>query len=454
MMLQGKLDSAGLHLLRSLELAEHANAGRARAVAFWSLGGLALRQDQPDSAAACFQRTIEVARNAGDFDIMLDGYVGLAEAHAVRGSKALARGALAQGGAHIVEHPDAIGLVTRRNFAKRSAAVSRMIGDNENALVAISDWHRMDSAITKRNTLAALRTQAELLRSDRDLALERLEREQVAEDLQRVRLTRTIIIGSGSMILLALGGLVVVNARRRGKERELARSEVKRLQQESMIAELRLREEVGRDMHDDLGAGLSVLKLKSEMALRRTQDPDQRALLRSLASTSGELIGSMRQIIWAMTPDQGSIEDLVVYAGNYARNYLDENELKAQVHAPGPWPTHQLTTTDRRNIFLVVKEALHNTVKHAQASHVELEFKWDNGLLIQIEDDGSGLPRNASLGIGNGLRNMQKRVDMVGGTLRIEAGPDGRGTRIFAQFHVDGNKGSIADKGGDQRDLL
>ncbi|MEZ4739734.1 MAG: tetratricopeptide repeat protein [Flavobacteriales bacterium] len=453
LMLQGQLDSAGFHLQRSLELARNAHAGRARAVAHWSLGGLALKQERPDSAAACYERTIEVARTTGDHDIMLDGIVGLAEAHAVQGQKALALRDLDLGDMHIREHPDAIGLVTRRNFAKRSSLVRRMVGDAEGALAAIAAWHHMDSAITKRNTLTALRTQAELLRSDRDLALERVELERVAEDLQRVRMTRSIIIGSGSLILLALGGLVVVNARRRRKERELARSEVKRLQQEAMIAELRLREEVGRDMHDDLGAGLSVLKLKSEMALRRTQDPDQRALLRSLASTSGELIGSMRQIIWAMTPDQGSVEDLVVYIGNYARNYLDENGLRTIVEASGPWPDQELSTADRRNIFLVVKEALHNIVKHAQASTVQLTFLWDRGLHVRVADDGSGLPRNAHLGIGNGLRNMQKRVEMVGGTIKFEPGPVDRGTHMIAHFTLTTNKGSIASAQMSKRDL-
>ena len=110
-------------------------------------------------------------------------------------------------------------------------------------------------------------------------------------------------------------------SRHRGKER-LAELEVLRLQQERTIAELRIREEVGRDMHDDLGAGLSALKLKSEMALRKEQDPEKRELLSSLATTAGELIGNMRQIIWTMNADQGTLEDLVVYIGNYARTYL------------------------------------------------------------------------------------------------------------------------------------
>jgi hypothetical protein len=67
-----------------------------------------------------------------------------------------------------------------------------------------------------------------------------------------------------------------------------------------------------------LGAGLSALKLRSEMALRVEQDPAKREHLRSLARTAGELIGSMRQIIWAMNADQTELADLVAYTTNHA----------------------------------------------------------------------------------------------------------------------------------------
>ncbi len=442
LLMQGRLDSAGYHLGISLELARSAKAARATAVANWSLGALALRKAMPDSALRCYRRTIAVADEANDLDIMLDGISGLAQAHAALDMTDEALLDLQRGEAHAKAHSAAIGLVTRRNFARRASVVLRTLGDTDKALAAISQWHRMDSTISARNTHTALRTQAELLRSDRDLALEKAQRELVAQDLQRVRTTRTLIIVAGTLVLLALGGLVMVNAKRRRQEIRLSKLELDRLQQDALIAELRVREQVGRDMHDDLGAGLSALKLKSEMALRTTTDPDQQRFLGSLAATAGELIGSMRQIIWALSTDQGTLEDLVVYIGNYARNYMDENDMRIAVSGPTSWPTQQLSTEQRRNLFLVVKEALHNTVKHSRAHTVLLGFSSDDGLRISIVDDGIGLPKNADLGTGNGIRNMMRRMVSINGNFHVRSVPTG--TEVEITMPLDPNEGSIA----------
>ena len=151
----------------------------------------------------------------------------------------------------------------------------------------------------------------------------------------------------------------------------------------------------------------------------------------------------MRQIIWTMTADQASIEDLVVYTSSYARSYCEENGLAIDVHQPGPWPEVLLTTEQRRNIFLVVKEALHNTVKHAQAQRVQLKMQWAQGLSVVIHDDGIGLPKGADQVAGNGLRNMEKRITALGGTFRIEAA---EGTRIGFRVPLPDpppNQGSI-----------
>ena len=223
--------------------------------------------------------------------------------------------------------------------------------------------------------------------------------------------------------------------------RERLREQREHMEREQAVLSERVR--IAGDMHDDLGAGLSGLKLRSEMALRVEKDPAKREQLSNLANTAGELIGSMRQIIWTMTADQAGVEDLVVYTGSYARTYCEENSLAIDVQQTGPWPEVLLTTEQRRNIFLVVKEALHNTVKHAQAGSVRLEMQWTQGLSVVIQDDGVGLTKGADQAAGNGLRNMKKRITALGGTLSIEAA---EGTRI--RFHVplanpSPNQGSI-----------
>jgi signal transduction histidine kinase len=204
---------------------------------------------------------------------------------------------------------------------------------------------------------------------------------------------------------------------------------------------------IAGDMHDDLGAGLSGLKLRSEMAARSETDPAKRTYYVEMARQAGELIGSMRQIIWAMNSDQGSLEDLVAYATGYARNYLSENGLEAHITAEGPWPGLQLTTEQRRNLFLVLKEALHNVVKHAQAHRVRITIAWqpdgDHGTLeVTVADDGIGLSNGGAMA-GNGSRNMRQRTVALGGTFEINT--ENGSTVKYAVPLAPTNKGSIAE---------
>ncbi len=447
----GRLDSAGLHLLQSLELARQADAPRAIAVAWWSLGNLAMAQHLPDSALACYDRSAKVASAKRDHDIGVDALVGRADALQTLGEKRIVEQAINHAMDYLHQHEAGIGLVTQRNAHRQVARVVQRMGRPDLALDHMSQWFRIDSLIAARNIRSALAIQGQLLRTDADLAIERLKRERYAEALERVRFSRTVIaVGSFAGLIILLGLYFGYRSRQRGKQR-LAELELLRLQQERTISELRIREEVGRDMHDDLGAGLSALKLRSEMALRKEIDPDKRKFLGNLATTAGELIVNMRQIIWTMNADQGTLADLVVYIGNYARTYLDDNSLRFELLSPEECPPVMLSAQQRRNMLLVVKESLHNIVKHANATEVLIAISCAEGLSISIIDNGSGLPRHADLGVGNGIRNMARRMEILGGSFRVEseveedAASTSRGTRLRFHLPLDGNKGSIVN---------
>ncbi|MCU0319970.1 MAG: histidine kinase [Flavobacteriales bacterium] len=447
----GAYDSAGVHLIRSLDLATRADAPRAVAVAWWSLGNLALKQQQADSALRCYDRSVEVAHGMKDHDIGADALVGRAAALAAMNDRALMTEAVEQARRYLIDHAAGIGQVTQRNAHRRLARIWREQGAHEQALEHLSIWFRIDSAITKSNIRTALEMQAAKLQADADLALERVERARSQDALERVRYSRNVVVvasflGAAIVIGLYLG----YRSRQRAKQR-LAELEVLRLQQERTIAELRIREEVGRDMHDDLGAGLSALKLRSEMALRKESDPERRQLWTFLSSTAGELMVNMRQMIWTLNADQSTVEDLLVYAGNYARSYLDAHELALELVMPNAVPPVDLSAQQRRNLLLVMKEALHNIVKHARATQVLIAISVvPEGISISIVDNGIGLPRHADKGEGNGLRNMARRLEVIGGSFRVEhpeqdeaLAPRGTSLRIHMPFGVGANKGSI-----------
>lgn len=447
----GAFDSAGVHLIRSLDLATRADAPRAMAVAWWSLGNLALKRQQADSALRCFDRSVEGAHGMKDHDIGADARVGRAAALAAMNDREAMTEAMEQARRYLIDHAAGVSQMTQRNAHRRLAGIWKEYGEYQQALAHMAIWFRIDSAITKSNIRTALEIQAAKLQADADLALERVERERSQDALERVRYSRNVVLvasflGAAILIALYLGYRSRQSARQR-----LADMEVLRLQQERTIAELQIREEVGRDMHDDMGAGLSALKLRSEMALRKEIDPERRQLWTFLANTAGELMVNMRQMVWTLNADQSTVEDLLVYAGNYARSYLDGHGIPLELVMPQQVTLVELSAQQRRNLLLVMKEALHNIVKHAHATQVLIAISvTPEGISISIVDNGIGLPRQADKGEGNGLRNMARRLEVIGGSFRVEhpeqeeaTAPGGTSLRLHMPFGVGANKGSI-----------
>jgi len=182
------------------------------------------------------------------------------------------------------------------------------------------------------------------------------------------------------------------------------------------------RTRIATDMHDDLGAGLSSIRFLSEKVKRNSFSDVTKDDIDKMQFHSNELLEKMNEIIWAMNERNDSLEDLLFYTRYYIQEYCEENNLKCIIHLPDSIPPVFVSGEMRRNIFLTVKESLHNIVKHAHAQNVEVIFKIDKALEIKIKDDGKGLGEAHKFIGGNGLRNMQKRMESIGGTLNIENG--------------------------------
>lgn len=435
----GQLDSALFHLETSLRLATDLGAKRAMAVAWWGLGNLEILRGDPRTALIDYDRSWAIADSAKDHDIGVDALIGRGLALAHSGDRQVAKSAIERAEDYLIVHRNAIGLVTQRNFARQAAKAYQLLGAPDAALTSMAEWHRIDSSITSNNIRSALATQAQLIKADNDLEVERLERFHVDEQLANERRTRQLTIIGSTLALLAISAIYLVNSSRQRHKRRLAELEAERIRQERTIAELRVREQVSRDLHDDLGVGLSALKLRSEMSVRHDPDSSAAPLLREQASTAEELIVSMRDIIWALQDDQGSLDDLVAYIGAHARKYLDVHGIDLVLEVDTQWPAIQLTTQQRRNVFLITKEALHNVVKHAQARQVKLVLRWKEGLSLEVHDNGKGLAADRKR-TGHGLANMGKRAQQVGATFRITSEPGMPGTRLSMLVPFDGNK--------------
>ena len=187
----------------------------------------------------------------------------------------------------------------------------------------------------------------------------------------------------------------------------------------------RERTRIATDMHDELGAGLSRIKFLSEtIGIKKQQQLPIEEEITGIRRYSHEMIDKMGEIVWALNERNDSLSDLLSYTRSYAAEYLLQAGIRCQVEAPAELPTCFVSGEFRRNIYLTIKETLHNVVKHAQAESVNIRMTVQPGnlLVITIEDDGVGFNRDHIRPFANGLNNMHRRIGDLGGTLYIYTG--------------------------------
>lgn len=198
--------------------------------------------------------------------------------------------------------------------------------------------------------------------------------------------------------------------------------EIKTLQLEKQEAVQHERNRIASEMHDDLGSGLTTIKFLSDKALKNAEDLREAENIKKISSESNALVRNMSEIIWAMNSRFDTLENLVIYIRRYTYEYLEQHGIDFKLEIPDSFPDIQLSGEKRRNIFLVVKEALHNIVKHSGSDTATVSIHLSDSLLIKIIDQGIGRPDPEHLSAGNGLYNMQARMQTIGGTCEFKNG--------------------------------
>jgi signal transduction histidine kinase len=192
----------------------------------------------------------------------------------------------------------------------------------------------------------------------------------------------------------------------------------------------RVRTRIATDLHDDIGANLSLIAMSSEVARRRAgQDPQLREYLSSIAATSRDLVDSMSDIVWAVNPKKDRVGDLAHRMRGFASDILGTHEMLFRFRCDAEENGHRLPTDVRRELFLIFKEGINNAVRHSQATEVDVDFAINGkSLLLRIKDNGSGFDVSQPSD-GNGLESMRGRAGRLGGDLELATQP-GEGTTL------------------------
>lgn len=193
------------------------------------------------------------------------------------------------------------------------------------------------------------------------------------------------------------------------------------------------RERIIADLHDDVGGGLSSIRMMSDLMVRQQTAPEKQAhFAEKISKTSREIAQRMHTIIWSLNEENDKLDNFIEYVRQFGMSYFENSNVSFTYELLSPdLPSVQINGTLRKNLFLVIKEAFHNILKHAEASKAVFQLKLDKQILsIRIIDNGKGIPPqiwNDTHNFGNGLKNMHNRMQEVGGSIRFTDGP---GTQI------------------------
>jgi len=220
------------------------------------------------------------------------------------------------------------------------------------------------------------------------------------------------------------------------KERERLKMENERKELEKQVAVMHAhqeeRERISADIHDELGSGMTTIRLMSEIAKNKMKE-NVPVEIEKISNSANEVLNKMNAIIWSMNSSNDTLDSLISYIRAYAIEFFDNTSIDCKVSMPETIPYKELSGDKRRNVFLCVKETLNNTLKHSRASRVNINISTNGELKINITDNGIGIDPEKIRRFGNGLKNIERRMKSIGGTYHI-AGTNGTETKLELLF--------------------
>lgn len=191
------------------------------------------------------------------------------------------------------------------------------------------------------------------------------------------------------------------------------------------------RARISRDIHDDLGNGLSVVATLSELAHNDVEKGQAHRRLDQIYDVANELARNVDEIVWAVNPANDGWEPFVSYFEQYTEYFLGNTGLRFHFTRPPDLVNKPIASKMRHHLLLAVREAVGNVLKHAGATQVRIAMEIEGDTLtVRVEDDGVGFDVGAATGVGHdGLGNMSRRMHEAGGRVEIVS-ERGKGTCV------------------------
>ncbi|MEP6514310.1 MAG: ATP-binding protein, partial [Parafilimonas sp.] len=293
-------------------------------------------------------------------------------------------------------------------------------GDYKNANHFLSISSKLKDSLTQQTfnaQVAGLQSSFELKEKDKAILLLKKDKELQQQKLQKQNL---LMIGAGAIALLVIIGIWLMMNRNKFKQR---------------TKELELRSKIASDLHDDVGATLSSIRMYSNIVSSQVKDinPQSTILLDKISNNSKEMIENMSDIVWMIKPGNDDFSNIENRMLNFANEICVPAGIKFEFKKNISADDIKIPMELRRDTYLIFKEAVNNAVKYSDCHSINAEISLKNHQLeMHISDDGNGFDTKIASN-GNGLSNMKRRAAIHGGTFEIKSSA-GEGTEVVVVF--------------------
>lgn len=334
--------------------------------------------------------------------------------------------------------------LSRILFLELATDLCVRIKDIETGAVLLKDLNVLQRMVGNKQQNQRTAILKEYYEKNQELVLAG-ERDSALQKELQLRKVISIVFGISALLLIALVFILVKIYKQRQRIAQLQYNE--QLQTTSKVMELKAlekrmealfteRNRIASDLHDDIGAALSSIRIYSGAAEKQfNRDPaESLKLLEKITDSSTGMMERMSDIVWSINPKNDNVQSLVMRMKSYANELLGPMDIVARYEIDETIEKIFPSILARRNIYLLFKEALNNVAKYAQASEVQVKLLMDNGTFhLHINDNGKGFHVSQAQK-GNGLMNMSNRAKSIGGQFHISSHV-GRGTQLH--FYVD-----------------
>lgn len=251
---------------------------------------------------------------------------------------------------------------------------------------------------------------------------------------------RTTLFYIFSVIAVTGAGWMFASSRSRHKLKRAMEIERAREEERELI-----RYEAARDYHDELGHKLTRISIYSRNLLRELES--QRDIfskeLDKIMETSASLREGARDLIWSMDPGEDTLQDLALRIKDFAENMLHDTDISLHVSdIDGGLKNVKIDMEKKRNLLLIAKECINNSVKHSGASEISMSFVIEKKqFIMRISDNGTGMSPEGTKGYG--LESMNRRAGKIGAELSIQ-GSKGNGTALNVKLNISLGKSEFS----------